>query len=190
LRQRQGGRDHESSSAVYAAILSSILAVWLFMPQLGSLKFDSPTDLLAARIYLAITLFVACLMEALHVAFATVTRFEVHQSFAFPVFSCMCPVPAGPAARLIHDLVSDLRQRRPQDDDRHFAAPGPSAHVDVHEPVAAPRPRRPAVAVSAPNPGGLADARQLWYSAGLTPPGPKPGIRAISRTAALSTVPA
>jgi two-component sensor histidine kinase len=62
----------DRGTGIYAAILSSILAVWLFVPQLSSLEFGSPADLLAAGIYLAITLFVACLMEALHVAFATV----------------------------------------------------------------------------------------------------------------------
>lgn len=64
----------DRGTGIYAAILSSILATWLFVPRLGSLEFNTPVDLLATGVYLAITLFVACLMEALHVAFAAVAR--------------------------------------------------------------------------------------------------------------------
>ncbi|HEV7266155.1 MAG TPA: DUF4118 domain-containing protein [Falsiroseomonas sp.] len=64
----------DRGTGVYAAILSSALAVWLFVPPLGRLGFDNPFDVIGAAIYLAITLFIAFLMEALHVAFATVAR--------------------------------------------------------------------------------------------------------------------
>jgi K+-sensing histidine kinase KdpD len=64
----------DRGTGIYAALLSSLLAVWFFVPRRGGLEFETATDLLAAAIYLSITLFVAFLMEALHVAFAAVTQ--------------------------------------------------------------------------------------------------------------------
>jgi two-component sensor histidine kinase len=55
---------------VFAALLSAALAIWCFVPPVGSFRIPGAIDALGAALYIGITLLIAVWAEALHAAYA------------------------------------------------------------------------------------------------------------------------
>lgn len=68
------GVAFDRGTGIYAALLTSALAVHYVLPPVAGFAVEPPIDLLALAVYLATAIFLAFVMEALHLALADLGR--------------------------------------------------------------------------------------------------------------------
>ncbi|SDC90504.1 sensor histidine kinase [Belnapia rosea] len=104
------GLAFDRGTGVYAALLSGLLSVWFLVEPTGSLGIDKASDLLALILFLAIALFTAFVMEALHVALRRLAQERQGLAIANAELADMAKARGTLLSEAVHRARNDLQR--------------------------------------------------------------------------------
>ncbi|WP_043360496.1 sensor histidine kinase [Belnapia sp. F-4-1] len=104
------GLAFDRGTGIYAALLSGAFAVWFLLEPGGLLRITDASDLLALMIFLAIALFTAFLMEALHVALRRLAQERAGLALANAELARMAESRGTLLSEAVHRARNDLQR--------------------------------------------------------------------------------
>jgi two-component sensor histidine kinase len=100
----------DRGTAIYASLLSAAVAAWFFFEPLRSLAVADPADVVAVLVFIAITVFTAYLLEALHQSLESLAEKRAKLAAANVVLQTMAEERTTLLTEAVHRSRNDLQR--------------------------------------------------------------------------------